>query len=377
MIELSCSDMGLPGQLMETPGAFLWWYVDLVDRSGNGLVVIWSFGLPFLPGHADGARRGDLQPPSNRPSLNVSLYRRGKLDFYLLQEFDPADVQWQRERDGESSCWVFGDSNLCSERVEEERRVELSLVLDVPAMEQAVYVDVSARGPELRGDWAPESESTPERALSQLPDHQWSPLLCAASGRVDVDMGEGGQQFVGRIYHDRNGGCLPLHDLGIQWWSWGRVALEECEFVYFVLHGRSRRCRALFLMVESDGTARKMMTCRVGKSEESKNLAGLRFWRRVQIERRQKTWLNLHFEAVDSGPFYQRSLVRGTVVGGGQIRGIAEFCEPDRVDLGRHRPMVKMRVHHRRGDNSMWLPLFSGPRKGRVRRLLRMWAKGG
>jgi hypothetical protein len=51
--------------------------------------------------------------------------------------------------------------------------------------------------------------------------------------------------------------------------------------------------------------------------------------------------------------------------------GWSELCRPDRVDLAPHRPFVKMRVHRAAGPNSIWLPLFTGPRSGRVSRLVR------
>jgi carotenoid 1,2-hydratase len=39
------------------------------------------------------------------------------------------------------------------------------------------------------------------------------------------------------------------------------------------------------------------------------------------------------------------------------------------VDLDLHRPFVRMRVHRTEAPSSFWLPLFSGPREGRWRRL--------
>ena len=82
-------------------------------------------------------------------------------------------------------------------------------------------------------------------------------------------------------------------------------------------------------------------------------------------------------QVVDSGPFYMRFITRGSVDGGEEATGIGELIRPDRVDLGRHRPLVRMRVHDvREGDNSMWLPLFTGPKRGRIRRLMRFAVDG-
>jgi hypothetical protein len=54
----------------------------------------------------------------------------------------------------------------------------------------------------------------------------------------------------------------------------------------------------------------------------------------------------------------------------GSGSGVGEAIIPDRVDHPLHRPFVRMRVHNLDGPNSMWLPLFSGPGRGRLRRLL-------
>ena len=70
---------------------------------------------------------------------------------------------------------------------------------------------------------------------------------------------------------------------------------------------------------------------------------------------------------VDSGPFYMRYLTRARA-GDGEATGVAELIRPDRIDLARHRPFVRMRVQQP-SSNSAWLPLFSGPKQGRIRRL--------
>ena len=46
------------------------------------------------------------------------------------------------------------------------------------------------------------------------------------------------------------------------------------------------------------------------------------------------------------------------------------------IDLDWQRPLVRMRVQRADGRNSMWLPLFTGPKPGRVQRLLRQFVGG-
>ncbi|MFO0631040.1 MAG: hypothetical protein U0325_36180 [Polyangiales bacterium] len=75
---------------------------------------------------------------------------------------------------------------------------------------------------------------------------------------------------------------------------------------------------------------------------------------------------------VDEGPFYLRYLLRDP---GNEACGWGERVRPAAIDTDWMRPLVKMRVH-RPGEDSAWLPLFSGPRAGRVQRLLRHWWQG-
>jgi hypothetical protein len=71
---------------------------------------------------------------------------------------------------------------------------------------------------------------------------------------------------------------------------------------------------------------------------------------------------------VDEGPFYRRHLIRGRLDREEGV-GFSEHVRIDRLDRALHRPFVNMRVHTTRGPNSFWLPLFSGPREGRMGRL--------
>jgi hypothetical protein len=56
--------------------------------------------------------------------------------------------------------------------------------------------------------------------------------------------------------------------------------------------------------------------------------------------------------------------------------GSAEVIDPSRIDLDRHRPLVRMRVATDLQRNSIWLPLFQGSRHGRVARLFQSLTQG-
>ena len=85
VLHLATENLEEVANLMRREGAFAWWYVDLVDDRGRGLVLIGSFGLPFVPGSRACPR------PIDRPSLALSLYDHGRSVFYALQTFEPDD----------------------------------------------------------------------------------------------------------------------------------------------------------------------------------------------------------------------------------------------------------------------------------------------
>ncbi|MGM0558735.1 MAG: hypothetical protein ACQEVA_20280 [Myxococcota bacterium] len=368
LISISPPDQPLHRDLLDAPGGFAWWYADMVDERGNGLVLIWSFGLPFLPGYADSARRGKAQRPGDRPSLNLSTYREGELDFYLLQEFDPADVTWAE--DGET--WSFGDNRLTS-RIEDGKRImRAELSTDIPGTDGVLEGTIEIAG-------TPRQPFGGETRIEGLPEHDWTPLTVLADGRAELAFPDGTDwQCEGRAYHDRNGGDVPLHDVGIDHWIWGRAPLEDRELIYYLLWPAPDAAPvALGMEIGTNGETTVHEQLEVDRGSASRNMGGLRWWRDLELCLGGELWLRVtHQWVVDSGPFYMRYLTRASAPDGHTVTGVGELCEPDRIDLGRHRPLVRMRVHHPQGQNSMWLPLFSGPRQGRVSRLLKSFLPG-
>lgn len=368
----SCGS-GLSRRLLDVPGGYLWWYVDLIDARGNGLVVIWSFGLPFLPGYIDAVRRGRGQKPRHRPSLNVCTYRGGALDFYLLQEFGSDEVQWRTRERGEE--WRYGASTIRSQVCRNGwREVVLDLKLDVPGLQGPASLELRGQGPAVRrhgGDHDPLI-----RRCEPLPVHDWVPLVWGHNAEGRLATGGEEQRFRGRFYHDRNGGAVALNELGLKRWLWWRVALSGGELVCYAFDG-PRQTQYAMWSIDEDGRFSYLPSVRLERRAQATNRFGLSWWPSMTVDIAGTPWLSVeHSDVVDSGPFYLRSLLRATDRRGRSFPGVAEVCEPGRTDRNRHRPLVRMRVHRRQGENSMWLPLFSGPRRGRVRRLLRSIFRG-
>ncbi len=341
----------LPTETLEAAGGFAWWYADLLDDEGNGIVLIWSFGLPFLPGYLSAARAGTPQVPRSRPSLNVSVYEQGKLACYLLQEVPEGQVSW----DGDT--WDFGGAHFESTVEDGKRVLNVSLNCQLPATQEKIVGTVRIEG----------ANRLPTENAHWEGVHDWSPLTAVADGRCDLRVGDVRYQFQGRGYHDCNAGFGTFSEAGIHSWAWGRVPREDRELVYYVLWNDEESApQAEAIEIFADGSIERLEAT-IAKIRWKRGRAGMRYVERIALEVDGQPFLDVRAsDLVDDGPFYVRHFVRDAQ---GSV-GMGEFCRPDLIDLAIHRPLVRMRVHKLGGENSVWLPLFTGPRPGRFGRLL-------
>ena len=107
----------------------------------------------------------------------------------------------------------------------------------------------------------------------------------------------------------------------------------------------------------------------VGEMASRRTAFGMQCVASLALSANGKPWLELASRCVvDSGPFYLRQQIVGSTADADGF-GTLEVIRPDRIDLHRHRPLVRMRVT-RPERNSFWLPLFEGSAAGRVRRMV-------
>lgn len=370
MIELGSADCVPDSAVLHSAGGFTWFYVDLVDDHGNGATVIWSWGLPFLPGYAGAARAGHPELPIDRPSVNVVVYRAGRERFYLLSEISRDDCQWSP--DGRS--WRLGESTFAWSDTTGPPGAAPTRTLNAD-IDLALPTGGRATGRLwLSGTLRRDAPGGPGRQDAGISDstHLWTPMLAAARGGLDLQTPAGRLRVEGRGYHDRNSAPRPLHDLGIRSWWWGRVAFPDRDLIFYQLISRDPRSapRDLVLELDADGTCRASVDPALRVSRLRRSTWGLR-WPAI-VSFRDPDGRTVQAEVMsllDNGPFYQRYLLRGRC--GEELgHGLGENVVPDRIDTDLLRPLVRMRVHRADGPNSMWLPLFSGDSEGRWARLL-------
>lgn len=313
------------------PGGSAWTYLDLVDAEGNGLVLISSVGLPFLPGYASAARSGRAEHPLDHPSLVLSTIVGGRPDFYALHRFRPGE--------GPGEIAVTADGAL---------RVEADLRGTLPGCDWEARISVVG---------APRIPSAGEPTRSP---HEWTVLSAGAEATAVIRAGDTERSFTGRAYVDRNLCETSLDALGVSDWHWGRVAMPDGDLVWYSARG-------------PDGDAASLV--HIGRGGETTDLSseirttGVRYgrWGLARPAVVHLLGADVHLDhPIDDSPFYTRLLLST----GGRTVGFAEACRTDRIDQPWMRPLVRMAVAGP-GPSSVWLPLFCGPRQGRIARLFR------
>ena len=329
MLDLLAPQSRIDPAVLASDGAFAWWYLDLVDEKGDGLVLIWSFALPFLPGEG---------PSAEQPSLALSVYRDGQVDFVLLTELDKGEFT--------EAGWRMGRSTFEQESRDGVRHLLAKLDIDTP--KGPVTGTIRVQGPERA---APQGASDGADAV-----HGWSPQMGIGQAQATLRCADWSVSLEGECYRDRNFCTRPLDQLGITRWVWGRAAVNGALLIWYLVEGEHPSSR---VFLEREGALAEVPV-QVEYSAWRRDRYGLRWAERVHILGEGVDLRVSQGAPLDHGPFYLRHPVQA-VLNGQSGRGWGELVVPDKLDRPWMRPFVNMRTQRLSG-NSMWLPLFAGPR---------------
>lgn len=358
MLGISSPQSTINPDLPAKGGGFLWWYADLLDDQGNGIVLIWSLNLPFLPDVSYGLRAGDRPVPAQHPSLNIVVHKGGKPAFYLLQQHSPGEWKW----DPAGGTWRVGATRICLKgSTKGHARLEATLDCSVPETGERLTGTVVVEGARrLAGDTV-RTDSV----------HLWCPLITATEGTADLAWGDQRLQVTGRAYVDRNESPVGLTELGIDRWWWGRLPFSDHELIWYRLDSKDPAVpsKQFLLRVEPDGQSR-LSEGGIALGPTQTGWYGLSYPATLDLTEADGTAVRvLVQEVTDDGPFYQRFVVVAER-GGERVHGVAELVVPDRIALPGMRRLIDMKVHQASRSNSFWLPLFAGGAHHRLGKLL-------
>lgn len=349
MLEIAGLDSELWRRSLETPGGFAWWYADLTSEQGDGLVLIWAWGLPFLAGSRI------PRPARSRPVVNVCVYRGTRPDFYLLQEY----VEQAGQSSDPHGAARLGRSHFRLTKSEGRLLLQADLDEPLPGGRERLTGRVEIEGPEVRLD-----------AASSGAHHVWTPRISHGRGQARLRFGKTSWELSGAGYFDGNASSLPLQAQGISSWRWGRVSFEDESFIFYDVTGE--RADSWVLEAQRDGSCVRREEVRLEFTKNRRGLYGVWAPREVRLHSPERELRCVARALVDDGPFYQRFLLE-VKDGSRSGHGVFEVVAAERVDRPWQRPFVRMRTHHVGSANSIWLPLFWGSRRGRVSRLLNSW----
>lgn len=355
VIEIAQKEDPIFATALRTPGGFVWWYADVVNGSGDGCVLVWSFGLPFLPGSRE------RKVARCRPALHFAFYKEGKEQFYLLNQHPAEDA----DVDLLSGSVRIGSSQITL--VEDGEQVRLKAQIDEPlsGTSDRLMVELESHGSPFVSEGSEVQSS-----------HLWSPRTVDASGSMQLRCGDAHEELEGSAYIDSNASSQSLHDQGISSWRWGRVRFPDGTLVFYEVEGKNRGKETLAFFQDLQGGRVEGLQLHFGGA--CLGAYGVLSPRTLRVEGAGRSYLVDCEHLVDDGPFYQRFLLTALDATGQVGSGVGEVVLPPLIDLPWQRPLVKMKTFNVGGDNSMWLPLFTGNRETRRRRMLqKVFFNGG
>lgn len=333
-ISTNCADELLDTEKPEH--GYEWWYFDAISVDKNwSIVLIFYQGNPFSPKYLSGTYGFE---PQDYPALSISMYYKGKCEFYSFQEYHKEQCIW----DTEPLNISVGSSSF--NRLERDTEIEYELLLN-----QSL-----ASGHSITGKLKFISPKTNPELISKKDEggkHKWNLLQPRAKvvGSVKVE-GKSDKfhvGFHGNGYHDHNTGWERMSD-SFDDWYWGRFHFKEYTLIYYLMNKKNEQQYDAWL-IDAQNQQIVAKFDRVSLSEPKKNLLGLSSSRQITLTGVVGNVVVNQKKCTDDGPFYQRFISEANLTtksGVEQSKGISEYIHPARIELQKYWWMVHMRLRY-------------------------------
>ncbi|GAB5408975.1 MAG: hypothetical protein BalsKO_13400 [Balneolaceae bacterium] len=205
-----------------------WWYFDALSTDKNwGIVVIFYHGNPFSPKYIL-AEKGS---PDQFPAISISVYRKGKPEFYSFLEYEEGRFHW----DAEEQTGSIGSNFF--KRIEVNGKLEYELLL-TQTLESGHSINAK-----LKFNSKISSEDLIDHN-SRRDKHFWNLIQPQAlvSGSIILKGKRDSHNisFSGTGYHDHNTGYEPMKE-SFKEWYWGRFHFKESTLIYYIMNGLDGR----------------------------------------------------------------------------------------------------------------------------------------
>lgn len=317
-----------------------WWYFDAISADKEwSLVVIFYHGNPFSPNYMRSIFGED---PADYPAVSISIYRKGKPEYYSFQEFSGGNFAWEKDKN-EFNC-LIGNCGFKRHDVFQEVEYELILnqTLDSGHSINGKLKFISTRiSPKLFN-----KEEKKEK-------HFWN--LLQPKAKVVGNLKIKGKTddyhvaFHGNGYHDHNVGQEPMGH-SFKDWYWGRIHIENETLLYYVMNGyEGKQYEAWF--IDQEGQTISSYIEKVELENPTNTLLGLQYFKEVHLKGIRGNLVVELKNRVDNGPFYQRFMAEAYFAdetGAKKYTGFAEYINPREIQNESYWWMVEMRLRYMR-----------------------------
>lgn len=311
-----------------------WWYFDALSTDKQwGIVIIFYDGNPFSPKYI----QAQNALPTHFPAISVSVYQKGKPEFYSFLEYEKGKFHWDEdEKTGSIGSNFF-------KRTEVDGEVEYDLLL-AQRLESGHSINAKLKfTSQIAADSLINYESKGEK-------HFWNLIQPQAhvSGYITLNgkSGEHNVSFAGRGYHDHNTGYEPMKD-SFKDWYWGRFHFIDSTLIYYVMNGFDGNEQHEAWLISKDGQEVLQKFDHISLEYYQKNRFGLQVSRKMELSSEQSKVTIQQKELLDNGPFYQRFLSDAVMIHDGQTKassGISEYIKPEKIYEEKYWWMVRMRL---------------------------------